>query len=185
MKAVAFAILFLTIFGMNYFTTSENVWYVEWYKLSKTTYDFEEIIGYENWTAGNFEYNWHHDYVYDNMRDRVGFIATTKIYSDGGRYKFELYNVDDEATLFLDDEKIIHTIGRKSVEINISKGVHTLKIEWQEHCCGASIGFSTDEELFVKKNFNDYFIIELIIAIIALFSVTFFAFFVVRKKLIK
>lgn len=182
MKVKAFVILLLIIFGVNYVACGNNVWHVEWYRLSKTTYDFEELIGEENWTAGNFEYNWHHDYVYDNMRDRVGFIAETKIYSDGGKYKFELYNVDDEATLYLDGEKILHTIGRKEVEINISKGVHILKIEWQEHCCGASIGFATDEELFVEKNFNDYLIIELIIAVVALCSLVLL---IIRKKLIK
>ena len=140
-----------------------NYWDVEWYKVSPDRYEvrkngievheFEEFLGSEKWQAGNFYYDWGKGIVYnEEYWDYIGFIATTKIYSEGGNYTFILYDVNDVAILSIDGEEIICTDDEASVNLNISAGSHTLQIRWEEHCCYASIGFYTsNESIFSKK----------------------------------
>lgn len=166
---------------------SEDKWHVEWYKINKNTLEFEKLIGTETWPAGNFEYDWLISPVYDNMRDYIGFIAVTKIYSRGGTYKFMLYNVNDVATLFVDDEEILHVTGTKWVEVNLSKGMHTLKIEWKEYCCSASIGFRTNETLYMQNKNNKRLPIEatflfILIIACAIFISIYLSLYIIKDK---
>ncbi|HEC77202.1 MAG TPA: hypothetical protein ENI33_08125 [Thermoplasmatales archaeon] len=173
MKRVSICIVIILFLSTVYFdcAVAENKWRVEWYKINKDTHEFEELVGRENWTAGNFEYNWLNNHVYNEIRDYIGFIAETKIYSDGGEYEFKLYEIDEEARIIIDDEEVLHsTTYMENIKVNLSKGIHTLKIEWKEYCCLASIGFSTDEKLFVEKEFKSDKNIELILVAFILVS---------------
>ena len=150
--------IILTIFIVNvigHIGYASATWHVKWYEIDRSSHEFKKFLGSENWSVGSFNKNWGHGTLYDDAKDYVGFIATSTIYSDGKNYTFELYNVDDEATLFLDGKEILHTLSRKSVDIYIPKGEHTLEIKYIETCCKASIGFSTNESLFIKKQFNN------------------------------
>ncbi|HEC82711.1 MAG TPA: hypothetical protein ENI53_02365 [Thermoplasmatales archaeon] len=172
-KILICTVIFL-FFTIVYFDCSiaENKWRVEWYKINKDTHEFEELIGRENWTAGNFEYNWLNNHVYDEIRDYVGFIAEIKIYSDDKVYEFKLYEVDEEARIIIDDKEILKTTTyMENIKVNLSKGIHTLKIEWKEYCCLAIIGFSTDEKLFIEREFKNNKNIELLLIVLIFVSI--------------
>jgi PKD repeat protein len=132
---------------------SETKWYVSWYLYEN---DEWHTIGNETWPEGSFHYDWSRSNVYEDYRDNIMFIANTpKIYSEGGTYEFRLYDVDDDAWVYLDGNEILSASysfwtgdGEDSVEIPLSKGTHHLAITWIEDDGDASIGFYAPSKLF-------------------------------------
>lgn len=137
----------------------EHHWRVQWYTVDEKTYTFGELLGEENWTAGSFHHDWEYGPVYNMIKNHIGFVATTGIYSRGKTYEFRLYDVDDFAVVYIDGEEIFSSENQEYFQVFIPKGVHNLTIKWQEECCEASIGFSADESLFSESKTTDDFMI--------------------------
>ncbi|HHH78134.1 MAG TPA: hypothetical protein ENL18_02855 [Thermoplasmatales archaeon] len=138
-------------------------WEVKWHKNYKTVNNttFGVFIGSEYWNETSFYHNWGGHRVYEKYTDNIGFEATTQIYSGGGKYELRLYDVDDYAWVTLDGKEVLRVEkkgdepGNGSVNLEISKGQHMLKVNWEEECCKASIGFAAPDELFNKDNVNN------------------------------
>ena len=188
MKKILLAISFIFILvGSCYVRgdNGENEWNVTWYTIDRITEDFKSSIGSETWPAGNFSYNWGGGMVYDDMPNYVGFIATTHIYSKGGKYKFRAYG-DDYISVSIDGNEILNTTkikGAKEVEVDIPKGTHTLEVRYKETCCKARVWFSTDKELFEKNSSASYLypIIGIVLIIVSIITAT----FLIKKLWIK
>ena len=134
--------------------TKTYIWNVKWYKIDEISGNFTKYLGCEKWKSATFYKDWKREEVYGGHYDFVGFIATAEINSLGKNYTFDLYNVDNEATIYLDGQKILNSSSssHKTVNIYIPPGKHEIKIVYMELCCVASIGFSIDDEtIFVVK----------------------------------
>ena len=168
MKKLVFLCCFILL-ATNSF--AEKGWHVEWYRIKRPSNEYGEFLGEENWSNINFNRSWKTNYVYGDIKDYVGFIATTTIHSNGGKYEFKLFNVDDTASLFLDGKKILETNYKDSINVTVSKGEHTLRIEWKEYCCGASIGFFMSEPRYKEEKLYGIviaFLIGISVAIVLL-----------------
>ena len=134
--------------------TKTYIWNVKWYKIDEISGNFTKYLGCEKWKSATFYKDWEREEVYDGYYDFVGFIATAEINSIGKNYTFDLYNVDNKATVYLDGQEILNSssLPHKTVNMYIPPGKHEIKIVYMELCCVASIGFSVDDEtIFVVK----------------------------------
>ena len=180
MKKILFALSFIFILvGSCYVRgdNGENEWNVTWYTIDRITEDFNSSICSETWPAGNFSYDWRAGVVYDDMSNYVGFIATTHIYSKGGKYKFRAYG-DDYISVSIDGDEILKTTkieGAKEVEVEIPKGTHILEVRYKETCCRAKVWFSTDKELFEKNSSVSqlHLIIGIVLVVASIITATF------------
>lgn len=147
---VILSLIALVISG-SYVTAS---WNVEWYTVNEDSYKFEDLLGKETWPTGDFSYDWAYTDVFSTSKDYVGFIATTDIYANGDTYKISLFDVNDEATVYIDGREVLSyneltdMLDRKSTNVDLTYGRHELQIEFIEACCQASIGFSAENTLF-------------------------------------
>lgn len=134
------------------------IWDVKWYKVDEMNLDFTTYLGSEKWNSVSFYKNWEGDKVYHNLHDFVGFVASATIYSIGKNYSFTLYNVNNEASLYIDGEKVLNVSSGNSgtANIYIPEGEHEIRIEYKELCCDASIGFTAfDVTAFEVKKLDE------------------------------
>ncbi len=156
-KFVAISLLAATVILLSLnvdATTTTYIWSVKWYKIDEISENFTKYLGCEKWRSAIFNKNWEREKVYGKYYDFVGFVATAEINSIGKNYTFDLYNVDNEAAVYLDGQEILNSssLHHKTVSIYIPPGKHEIKIVYKELCCSASIGFSIDDEtIFVVK----------------------------------
>ena len=155
LKQIVFRSLLLVLLLLllpSFYTTA--TWDVKWYSINEDTYDFEELLGEESWPNGGFFHDWDYSVVFSSRKDYVGFVASTPIYSNGDSYKFSLFDVNDEATVYIDNREILSyneifdMLNKKSIRVEIQSGYHELKVVYIEDCCQASVGFSADDTLF-------------------------------------
>ena len=182
-----FAILCVGFLPEN--TMADGEWNVRWYDLNKLTLEYETLLGTETWPAGNFSYNWKTGVLYEKRVNYVGFIATSSLHFDGGKYKFRAY-ADDSISVRLDEKEILNTTKAKGwaeVEIEIPKGLHILEVRYKETCCSARVSFSfTQNRTGLEENTSSesHDFLKIVIVLLIIVAVV-AAVFIFKKVFIK
>ena len=132
-----------------------NGWHVSWRSV-----DSQRWNTLDQWSTGElgtsqfpptFSYAWRW-YVFHNYQDWTGFVATMQIEVRGDDPITFTIGSDDGARLFIDDELQIDNwrVGgyqKISKSIQLSRGFHTLRLEWFDWKEWAIVSFQCDSDI--------------------------------------
>ena len=134
-----------------------TTWTLNWYEALTSTGTFgSTILGTSYW-SDTFDHDWSTGNIYGSRPDYTGFKATATVYAHADMWVVFTVGSDDGFRFYVDNllnasYEGIRTYSTNSQDVYLTKGTHTLELDYYDWTGYARVSFAVDDESIFQQH---------------------------------